>query len=299
MSAQVFAARQPRGVGVGLRSQYHRQFEDERPSVAWLEAVTENYLGIDGKGGRALESLLRIREHYPVVLHGVSLSIGSIDPLASNYLRNLRDLDRIVEAAWVSDHLCWTSIDGENLHDLLPLPYTEEVLQHVASRVQYVQEFLQRTLVLENVSSYLSFTHSEMPEWEFVRAIHERTGCKILLDINNVYVSSVNHGFDAEEYLRAIPREAVQQFHLAGYSECETHLVDTHDNPVWPPVWELFKFALEIFGPRPTLIEWDDNLPSLDELLHEVAKAETILETHAQSFPRKCSALAEVGHHAP
>lgn len=288
---------QPAGVGVGLRSKYHQQFLHGTPKIAWLEIVSENYLGLDGRGGRARESLLQIAEHYPIVMHGVSLSIGSVDPLNLEYLHQLRSLKNICGAAWYSDHLCWTGVGGENLHDLLPLPYTEEALGHLCPRVQQVQELMGEALILENVSSYLSFAHSEMSEWEFLSELVKRTGCGLLLDVNNVYVSAINHGFDPMRFLNGIPRGAVRQFHLAGYSDNGTHLVDTHDHPVWPPVWSLYQEALRLFGRIPTLIEWDDKLPPLEQLLEEAAKAEHLMETYDSPNASRASTMVEVGHH--
>ncbi|MCB0405100.1 MAG: DUF692 domain-containing protein [Bdellovibrionales bacterium] len=288
---------QPSGAGVGLRSKYHRDFATGKPKVSWLEIVSENYLGLDGRGGRALELLLQIREHYPVVMHGVSLSLGSVDPLNLDYLLQLKRLKSVTSASWYSDHLCWTGVGGENLHDLLPLPYTMDALQHLCPRIHKVQEVMGERLVLENVSSYLTFAHSEMTEWEFLSTLTRRTGCELLLDVNNVYVSAINHSFDPREFLNGIPQHTVRQFHLAGYSDNGTHLVDTHDHPVWPPVWSLYREALLRFGPIPTLIEWDDRLPPLDGLLEEAAKAEILMEAYGNPNARGASALAEVGHH--
>jgi uncharacterized protein (UPF0276 family) len=262
------------GFGLGLRPKHYEALLGEhRGAVDWLEALTENYLGL---GGRPLHYLERLREHYPIVLHGVSLSIGSTTPLDHDYLREVRALAARVEAAWISDHLCWTGVDGVNVHDLLPLPFTEEVLNHVADRIRQVQDALGRRILIENVSSYVAFAADSMREHEFLAALAERSDCLLLLDVNNVYVSSVNHGFDAREYLRGLPVERVQQIHLAGHTRQGAHLIDTHDAPVIEPVWQLYREAIERFGQVATMIERDDNIPPLDELLTELERARTI-----------------------
>ena len=264
------------GFGLGLRPQHYEALLGEhRGSVAWLEALTDNYLV---PGGRPLHFLEQLRAPYPVVLHGVSLSIGSTDPLNLDYVRSVRALADRIEPAWISDHLCWTGVEGVNLHDLMPLPFTEETVRHVVSRVHAVQDVLGRRLVLENVSTYLSFAADEMTEWEFLREIAERADCRLLLDVNNVYVSSVNHGFDPLAYLRGVPVERVQQFHLAGHRDLETHIIDTHDEPVIEPVWELYRAALRRFGAVSTMIERDDNIPPLDDLIVELDQARAIAQ---------------------
>jgi uncharacterized protein len=262
-----------KGFGLGLRPTHYDEILDGSPPIDWLEVITENYLV---PGGKPLDYLERIRARFPVVMHGVSLSIGSTDPFDRDYLREVRDLARRVEPAWISDHLCWTGVEGHNVHDLLPLPYTEEALAHVAARVGEVQDALGRQILLENVSSYLSYRSSEMTEWEFLGEVARRSDCAILLDINNIYVSSVNHGFDASRYLHGVPRERVRQFHLAGHSDLGDYLIDTHDHPIAPPVWGLYREALAHFGPVPTMIERDDNIPPLDELVAELETARTI-----------------------
>ena len=268
------------GFGLGVRPcHYEDLLGERRGSVSWLEALTENYLL---PGGRPLHFLERLRAEYPIVLHGVSLSIGGADPLNEDYLREVKALAARVEPAWVSDHLCWTGVDGVNLHDLMPLPFTEEALRHVVSRVAAVQERLGRRLVLENVSSYVSFARQDMTEWEFLREVAERADCQLLLDVNNIYVSSVNHGFDPMAYLRGIPVERVQQFHLAGHRNMGDYLIDTHDEPVCEAVWRLFHAAVERFGPLSTMIERDDNIPELDVLLAELDRARAIT-TEVQS----------------
>ncbi len=261
------------GFGLGLRPDHYETVLNERPSVDWFEVLTENYLV---PGGKPLHYLTRVREHYPVVMHGVSLSIGSSAPLDFDYLGQVRALAQRIEPEWISDHLCWTGIAGANLHDLLPLPCTEEALRHVIARVERVQDFLGRRLVLENVSSYVSFRDSTLSEWEFLSAVAEGADCLILLDINNVYVSSVNHHFDAHAYLAGVPGERVQQFHLAGHQTQGEYLVDTHDHPVPDPVWDLYRAAVRRFGAVATMIERDANIPPLAELLDELASARAL-----------------------
>lgn len=258
------------GFGLGLRKEHYQAVLAEKPSVDWFEILTENYLV---KGGKPLYYLDRIRADYPMVMHGVSLSIGSTDPLDWAYLSQLKTLIERVEPVWVSDHLCWTGVGGVNLHDLLPLPYTEEALRHVVARVVQVQEFLGRRLLLENVSSYISYAHSEIAEWDFLREVAERSDCLILLDINNIYVNAHNHGFDPLTYLQAIPPQRVFQFHLAGHTDLGCCLIDTHDQPVCDQVWRLFQAAAQRFGPVSTMIERDDCIPPLAELLAELDQA--------------------------
>lgn len=261
--------------GVGLRSPHYSYIFEHKPAIPFFEAISENFLGLRNTGGgRPLRNVERIRADYPLVLHGVSLSIGSTDLLDRTYLRRLRDLYTHLQPAWVSDHLCWTGVAGTNLHDLLPLPYTQEAIEHVCDRVDEVQDFLGRRFTLENVSSYVDFKHSEMTEWEFLAEITRRTGCGVLFDVNNIYVSSRNHGFDPLAYLRGFPGEAIVQYHLAGGSDHGDYIIDTHDRAVPAAVWELYRATLDAFGPRPTLIEWDDKLPEFPELAAEAAKAE-------------------------
>ena len=255
------------GFGLGLRTPHYEAVLNEPHAIDWLEIITENYLV---PGGRPLDYLERIRERFPMVMHGVSLSIGSTDPIDTDYLAGVRALAARIEPHWISDHLCWTGIDGRNLHDLLPLPYTEEALALVVARVGQIQDALGRQILLENVSSYLAFHESDMSEWEFLREVAVRADCAILLDINNIYVSSVNHGFDALTYLQAIPTDRVRQFHLAGHSDLGGHLIDTHDHPIVEPVWNLYRAAVAQFGAVPTMIERDDNIPALSELVAEL-----------------------------
>lgn len=261
------------GYGLGLRRQHYEAILEQQPELGWFEILTENYL-VDG--GKPLHFLERVRALYPVVMHGVSLSIGSTDPLDFDYLRRVKNLAERIEPHWISDHLCWTGVDGRNMHDLLPLPYTEETLHHVVERVQRVQDFLGRQLLLENVSSYIAYTASTMPEWEFLSAVAEQADCLLLLDINNVYVSAFNHDFDPLLYLRNVPAQRVRQFHLAGHLNRGNYLIDTHDHPVIAPVWDLYAQALRLFGPVSTMIERDDDIPPLPELLDELAVARRI-----------------------
>ena len=261
------------GFGLGLRPSHYEAILSESHAIDWLEIITENYLV---PGGKPLHYLERIRGRFPVVMHGVSLSIGSTDPIDREYLAEVRELAGRVEPAWISDHLCWTGVEGRNVHDLLPLPYTEEALACVVDRVGEVQDLLGRQILLENVSSYLTYRSSEMTEWEFLSEVARRADCAILLDINNIHVSAVNHGFDALEYLRAVPRDRVRQFHLAGHSDMGDHLIDTHDHPIAPPVWKLYRDAVAYFGPVPTMIERDDNIPPLCELVAELDVARAI-----------------------
>ncbi len=261
------------GFGVGLRTKHYAHILKTWPQMDFFEVISENYMVA---GGRPLHILDQIRQRYPVVMHGVSLSIGSTDPLNKDYLKNLRKLADHIKPAWVSDHLCWTGVGGKNLHDLLPLPYTEETIKHVAKRVRQVQDFLGRQIALENVSSYIAFTDSSMSEWEFLKTVVEEADCKILLDINNIYVSSFNHGFDPETYIEAIPQDRVVQFHLAGHSDKGNYLLDTHDHPIKPVVWKLYQKALKRFGDVTTLIEWDDHIPGFPKLQEAAQKAERI-----------------------
>ncbi len=271
----------PACAGIGLRAQHYRELIQTRPAVGWLEVHSENYFG---DGGPPLFYLEQTRAHYPLSLHGVGLSLGSTDPLNIAHLRKLKALIQRFEPGLVSEHLCWSSIDGRYLNDLLPLPYTEEALKHVSERISRVQDFLGHKLLIENVSSYLQYKHSTIPEWEFITEAALASGCGILLDVNNIYVSAVNHGFDAGQYLQAIPVTAVQEIHLAGFAVNRYPdgdvLIDNHGSPVHDNVWALYHNALRRFGPIPTLIEWDSDIPALSVLLQEAHKAEAILEEH-------------------
>ena len=268
-------------IGIGLRTPHYSHILDQKPKVSWFEAISENYMGLaQGGPGRPIKILEEVRKNYPVVLHGVSLSIGSTDELDRKYLSRLKSLIERIEPEWVSDHICWNGVQKENLHDLLPLPYTNEALRHLSERIKYIQDFLGRRFVLENVSTYISFSHSEMTEWEFLSELCSLADCNLLLDVNNVYVTSINQGIDPSKYLDGIPVERVSQMHLAGHSQGQgplsNTLIDTHDAPVTDEVWELYKKAVERFGSVPTLIEWDDKIPDFPRLQEEAARAHKI-----------------------
>jgi len=262
------------GFGLGLRVEHYRDFADGPPQpVDWLEILSDNYLV---PGGKPLHFLDRIRADYPMVMHGVALSIGSSDALDLDYLRDLRALADRVEPGWISDHLCWTGVDHQNLHDLLPMPYTEAMLRHLEPRIAQAQELLGRPLVLENVSSYITYAEDEMPEWDFIATLARRSGCQLLLDVNNVFVSSVNHGFDARTFIDAIPAEHVVQIHLAGHEDQGDLLIDTHDHPVRREVYELYAHTIKRLGPVPTMIERDDRIPPLAELIAELDQVRSV-----------------------
>ena len=265
----------PIAAGIGLRAPHHAQVLAERPAVAWWEVHSENFFSA---GGAPLEFLQRVRQSYPVSLHGVGLSLGAVDTLFDAHLEKLAALVERIEPAAVSEHLCWSSAGDQHFNDLLPLPYTAEALQQAASRISRVQDRLQRQILVENVSSYLQFVDSTMREWDFLVAVAQRSGCGILLDINNIYVSASNHGFDAKTYIDAIPADLVGEIHLAGFERCDDFLIDTHGQPVHAPVWGLYEYALERLGPKPTLIEWDADIPALAVLQGEAAQAERYLQ---------------------
>lgn len=270
------------GYGLGLRKEHYETVLSEQPDVDWFEIISENYMV---EGGKALDYLTRIRENYPMVMHGVSMSIGSTEALNLDYLKQLKTLIKRVEPEWISDHLCWTGVNGLNLHDLMPLPYTEEAIQHVADRVSKVQDYLGRQMLLENVSSYVSYSDSQMNEWEFLSEVANRADCLILLDINNIYVSAYNHNFAPYTYLHAIPSERVYQFHLAGHSHENNLIIDTHDHPIADPVFELYAAAVKHYGRVSTMIERDDHIPPLNELLSELDQVRQISEdVYAQSI---------------
>ncbi len=277
----------PLGVGLGLRTVHYDYILKNRPKVPWFEVISENYMGtLSGSGGRGIMILENLRKDYPIVMHGVSLSIGSKDPLDKDYLKRLKKLASRIEPMWMSDHLCWTGVNGHNLHDLLPLPYTKETINHLVERIKQVQDFLGRQFLLENVSSYVTYEHSEMTEWECLTEVATKADCLILLDVNNIHVSAVNHNFSGLDYLNGIPVDRVAQMHLAGYSDMGTHLIDTHDHPVSDPVWKLYEKAVERFGRVPTMIEWDDKIPTFQRLWKEAKHAEQIQEkilTHANN----------------
>ena len=276
MNRQYLGARAPiRGAGIGLRAPFFSALLQDKPTIPWLEVPIDNYMIA---GGQALQHLEHIRRDYPITFHGVGMSLGSVDPLNMNYLRQLRQLMRRFEPAWVSDHLCWTSVDGRYLHELLPLHYVDEAVQHVSQRILRAQDFLGRRLLIENVSSYLQFSCSHLQEWEFLAAVAEAADCDILLDINNIHVSACNHHFDARHYLETLPAKRVRELHLAGYEDLGTHLLDTHGAAVHEPVWKLYQQALARFGPLPTLIEWDNDIPPLPVVQAEAARAQRYLD---------------------
>jgi uncharacterized protein (UPF0276 family) len=276
------------GFGLGLRTEHYAAFESEAQTrVDWLEIISENYMV---PGGAPLWHLDHIRRDFPVVMHGVSLNIGGTEPLRQDYLHDLKALAQRVQPGWVSDHLCWTGTQGVNMHDLLPLPYTEETLLHVCERIQRVQDFLGRRLVIENPSTYVAFAADQMREWEFVGEMLQRADCELLLDVNNVYVSSVNHGFDPKHYINAIPATRVRQIHLAGHETHDGYLIDTHDHPVCDAVWQLYAYTMQHCGSVPTMIERDDNIPALDVLLDELDHTRQV---HAKALTPTDSKAAE------
>ena len=263
----------PLGFGLGLRPVYYKDILEKNPKVDWFEVISENFMV---PGGRPLAMLERIRGTYPIVMHGVSMSIASTAPLDFEYLRALKSLASRFQPEWISDHLCWTGVHGVNLHDLLPIPYSQEALDHVVDRIMRVQDFLGRRIAIENVSTYVTFTESEMDEWTFVREMAERADCWLLLDINNVFVSSFNHGFDRQRYIDTLPADRVVQFHLAGHSEAGTYKIDTHDQAVCEEVWALYYDACRRFGSVSTMIERDANFPPFDVLMAELDRARAI-----------------------
>ncbi len=270
------------GLGVGLRSTHYQHLLKHDPVVDWFEIISENYMNNFGYARHMLEHVASLR---PIVMHGVSMSIGSTDPLNMDYLRQLKELAEFVNPVWISDHLCWTGVAHMNTHDLLPLPLTLESLEHVASRVHQVQDFLQRPLILENPSTYMEFQESTLHEWEFLSELVAKTGCGLLLDVNNVFVSGTNHGFDPEFYIRNIPHHAVVQMHIAGPTDCGDYLIDTHDQPVPTDVWKLYKLAQELTGGVSALLEWDANIPEYDELVAEVHKARKVMQGEFPDVP--------------
>ena len=262
------------GIGIGLRTAHYAHILETKPAIDWFEILSENYMQTAGRPRHIVE---QIAEMYPVAMHGVSLSIGSTDPLDVDYLNELRELRDRTRARWVSDHLCWTGVAGKNTHDLLPMPYTDEALRHVVARVRQVQDFLDAPLVLENPSSYVEFSGSTMKEWEFLAAVADEADCGLLLDVNNVYVSAYNHGFDADEYLAALPLDRIVQFHVAGHANNGTHCIDTHVGPVIDPVWNLLGRMYARTGGASVLLEWDAEIPSFEEVHAEALRAETAI----------------------
>jgi len=270
------------GLGVGLRTVHFSHILEHHPQVDWFEIISENFMD---SGGRPRYVLEQIAERYQVVMHGVSLSIGSTDPLNWEYLRKLKKLAEQIDAGWVSDHLCWTGVATRNSHDLLPIPFNEDTLRYVVDRVRIVQEVLERPLVLENPSSYVTFADSTMTEWEFISRMANAADCGLLLDVNNVYVSSVNHDFDPVEFIRSVPHERVVQFHLAGHTNMGDYCIDTHDGRVVDPVWELYRLAHELTGGVSTLLEWDAKIPPFDEMHAEVLKARHFMGRQLSELP--------------
>lgn len=264
------------GAGVGLRACHYQAILQNLPPIPWFEALTDNYLVDSDSPPRCY--LRAIREHYPIVLHGVGLSIGSTDPLNLAYIKKIQTLIDEINPAFISDHLCWTSVDKKHLHDLLPLPHTQETIKHVTDRIKQITDILQKPFLIENISSYFTFKQNTMPEWEFINTISEKSTCGILLDINNIYVNSFNHGFDPYHYLKQIDKSKVKQFHLAGHTDKKRFLFDNHGGKVQKPVWELYKSTLQRFGAIPTLIEWDENIPSLADLWQEAQKAQELMD---------------------
>jgi uncharacterized protein len=283
------------GLGLGLRTVHYQHILDHNPSVDWFEVISENYID---SGGRPRYVLEQVAERYPIVMHGVSLSIGSTDPVNFEYLNKLRDLARVTKALWVSDHVCWTGVAGRNTHDLLPIPYTEQALAHVIDRIRVVQDVLERPLVLENPSTYVTFADSTMPEAEFLTRMTEATGCGLLLDVNNVYVSCFNHDQDPFEFLRSIPHERVVQFHLAGHTNCVTHLIDTHDGRVVNPVWDLYRLAHQLTGGVSTLLEWDARIPPFPVVHAEVLKARNYMVSELTGFAADAASTASDAQNA-
>ena len=262
------------GFGLGLRAEHYQDILDQKPqNIDWLEILTENYM-IDG--GKPLYFLDAIREHYPMVMHGVSMSLGSTDELDYDYLKKLKQLINRIEPEWFSDHLCWTGVDNKNMHDLLPLPYTEEAVNHLADRIARVQDFVGRQMLIENLSSYITYREDSMTEWEFLSAIAERADCYLLLDVNNIYVSSYNHHFDPLDYLDGINKDRVWQHHLAGHTNDGNLIIDTHDQDIIDPVWNLYEETAQRLGPVSTMIERDGNIPPLEDVLIELDKARAI-----------------------
>jgi len=258
------------GFGIGLRTVHFPHILSERPNVDWFEILSENFMDT---GGRPAHVLDQVAERYPVVMHGVSMSVGSTDPINFTYLKKLKELARRTNARWISDHLCWTGVSGLNTHDLLPMPYTDESLRHVSERVRVISDFLERPIILENPSTYLEFSESTWNEWDFLAELAERSGCGLLLDVNNVYVSSFNHGFDPFQYVESIPADRVVQIHLAGHTNKGTHILDTHSDHVVDEVWQLYRRVYQRMGGIATLLEWDEAIPDFDTVHAEALKA--------------------------
>jgi uncharacterized protein len=268
------------GFGVGLRTVHFNYLLDRYPKVDWFEIISENFMDSYGRPRYVLDQLA---ERYPIVMHGVSLSIGSTDPLDFAYLKKLKQMSQEIGAVWISDHLCWTGVNGVNTHDLLPVPLNDESLDHIVNRIRIVQDFLERPLVLENPSTYVAFADSTLTEWDFISRMANEADCGLLLDVNNVYVSSVNHDFDPVQYIESLPHQRVVQFHLAGHTNYGTHLIDTHDGHVLEAVWELYRLAHRLTGGAATLLEWDAKIPDFPTLHAEVLKARNYVETKSKT----------------
>jgi len=277
MPANPFNGQTNYGIGIGLRVPHYRHILEKKPLVGWFEIISENFM-VDG--GRPLEILDSILEQYRVVQHGVSAYFGNADPLNREHLKKLKRLVKRTNTPWLSDHLCWGSVDGRYSHDLLPMPYTMAVAKHTAEKIRQASDFLEVPICVENVSSYAEFHQSEMTEWEFLTEVVERADCGILLDVNNIYVSSLNHSFNPRDYLRNVPHHRVGQIHIAGHTKYERYVLDTHDHPVCDPVWSLYAEAIQLCGPTATLLEWDDLIPTFDEVHAEALKAEKHLHSH-------------------
>ena len=284
------------GLGVGLRTVHFKHILQTNPAVDWFEIISENFMDSQGRPRYVLE---QIAARYPIVMHGVSLSIGSSDPLDFEYLRKLRDLARVVKPKWISDHLCWTGVAGRNTHDLLPIPFNRQTLKHVIERVRIVSDFLERPLVLENPSSYVTFRASTMDEWTFMSEMAEEADCGLLLDVNNVYVSSFNHDMDPLEFVENLPHRRIVQFHLAGHSNYTTHLIDTHDHAVCDPVWELYRLAHKLTGGVSTLLEWDASIPPFEVVHDEVKKAKDFMTDRLPGYRESISIFEDRREKAP
>lgn len=268
------SVQQLKGAGLGLRASHYQEIFETKPDVPWFELLSDNYMAA---GGLPIQRAEKVRQDYPITLHGVGMSLGSADPLNTDYLKRLKVLADRLEPHYVSDHIAWVSVDGKYTHDLLPLPYNQDMLQHLRVRIQQVQEYLGRTILIENPSSYLSFDSSDMSEADFINQLSLSSGCELLLDVNNIYVSAMNHGFDPYQYLESIPQDKVKEIHLAGYEQMDGYLFDTHGHSVKPPVWDLYRAALKRFGSVPTLIEWDTDVPEFSTLLAEAKKADAFM----------------------
>ena len=284
------------GLGLGLRSKHFNYILDNNPKVDWFEIISENFMD---SGGRPIYILKQLAERYPIVMHGVSLSIGSTDPLNREYLTKLKRLATEIKPLWVSDHLCWTGVNGLNTHDLLPVALNEESLKHICNRINEIQDFMERPMVFENPSTYLTFKQSNIPEYDFLRYMTEETGCGLLLDVNNVYVSGYNNDFDAEHYIRQLPHDRIVQMHIAGHQNCGDYIIDTHDRQVIQNVWKLYNLAWKLTGGVATLLEWDSNIPEFEEYHAELMKSKLYMDSFTQSNKvdeESSPAMAEVSN---